>query len=101
MLFFFLSLAHLIDDTPQLSKVLKLLFPLRADWAVIGSLLGIDDDKIDAIEADQGGVSNQLRKMLREWFKCVNPEPSWKKLIDVVELIDQSKSLEIQKFLAR
>ena len=91
---------HFLGDKPKSKDVLKILSPLAKDWKFIGGLLGIKIPVLNNIKRDEEGVRDCLHAMLEEWLKQVNPQPTWKDLISVVETIDSSKAEEMKKFLA-
>ena len=84
-------------DKPELREVLKELLPLAPKWATIGALLGISEDIIDKIKANEEAVDDRLRKMLSEWLKLLDPLPTWESLVSAVEVIHQGKAKEIEK----
>ena len=83
--------------TGQLRYVLRILLPLATYWNTIGTLLGLSKPVLDEIMSNEEGVNDRLYGMLSEWFKQVDPPPSWTALADAVEVIDESKAMEIRK----
>ena len=83
-----------------MKEVFRELIPLAARWKTIGTLLGISEDTIDKIKADEEGVDDCLRKMLSEWLKAVDPPSTWRSLADAVEAIDLSKTQKMRNNLA-
>ena len=79
-----------------MKDVLKELLPLATDWSTIGALLGIEEHILDKIKSEEDRVHDQLRKMLSEWLRQVDPAPSWKDLADAVESVDSAKAQEIK-----
>ena len=82
--------------TPELRDTFKKTLPLAAEWKTIGTLLGIQENTLDIIQVDEHGARNQLRKMLSEWLKQVDPPPTWAALADAVEVVDELKAKEIR-----
>ena len=58
--------------------------------------LNIEDHILEKIASDVYGVDNQLRKMLSEWFKQVDPSPNWDDLADAIEIIDSNKATKLK-----
>lgn len=90
----------IIGDKPKLRNIFKDLLPLAKDWKTIGGLLGVERHVLDNIRRDEEGVRDCLHAMLSEWLKQVDPQPSWKDIVEAVEQIDSSKAEEIKYHLA-
>lgn len=77
-------------DTPSL-KDLMTEFYTNANfdmWENIGIMLGINDGKLNRIKTDYAGDSKScLREMLREWLKIIEPPPSWRAIVDALEVL--------------
>ena len=57
-----------------------------AEWEDIGVELEFDGDVLNNIKADNPKDNNAcLRQLFTRWLKHVNPEPSWKAIIEAVE----------------
>ena len=89
-----------IDDKPKLKVVFKKLLPLAKDWMTIGGLLGVERYILSNIKTDEEGVQDCLHAMLSEWLKQVDPPPTWKELVDAVEVVDLSKAKELRQHIA-
>ena len=77
---------------------LKFLLPIAADWQNIGVFLQLPDSDLKQIESDYSGRCRDcVREMIRKWLKQVNPEPSWKRLAEAVEIIDSAIAEKIVK----
>lgn len=94
-------IACVLDDQPKFKDVLKRLMPLASNWKIIGGLLGVERHVLDNIKRDEDDVRDCLYAMLSEWLKQVDPQPTWKDIIDAVEEVDSSKAEEIRRYIAR
>ena len=70
--------------------------PIAAEWKNIGILLHIPSNSLDEIAANETEARSRLREMLIEWLKCINPQPSWGQLIDVLKPFNQAKAAELR-----
>lgn len=66
--------------------------PLASEWHNIGTLLDISEEELDTIEKDNQGSKNCLREMIKAWLKMVDPEPTWDRLVEAVDVIDQKRA---------
>ena len=74
---------------PEISSALKLLLPIASKWQNIGVLLGVPIEIVDAIKYEnRHSYSMCLIEMLTYWLKQVDPPPTWKDLIEAIELFD-------------
>ena len=85
---------------PKLKDVFHKLLPLATNWKNIGALLGISNDKLQAIRCDEQHIHDCLREMISEWLKTTDPQPTWNNLADAVKPFDPSKAKEIQNSVA-
>ena len=74
----------------DLKTLMQDLAPIARDWEDIGVYLGIDDGTLSTIKAEEPTMRGRLREMLRAWLKRVDPQPTWRDLIDAVNYIDES-----------
>ena len=72
----------LLDD---LSKVRTELFEVQTKWYDIGLDLGLPVSTLETIKQECQDIPECLRKMIQEWLKMIDPQPSWRKLIDVLQ----------------
>ena len=72
------------------------LFPLSAQWKTIGTLLGVPENVLERIKADEDSVQDRLQKVLSEWLKQVDSRPTWAALAEAVEPVNQAKSHKIK-----
>lgn len=93
-------LITLIDDKPELKDLFRQLYPLADHWENIGCLLGIKQHALKRIKKDEENVHDRLQEMLSEYLKQVDPLPTWKNIIDTVDIIDSSKAKEMNANLA-
>ena len=91
----------MLDDQPKLKDVLKRLISLASNWKTIGGLLGVERHVLDNIKKDEDDVRDCLHAMLSEWLKQVDPQPTWKDIVDAIEEVDSSKAEEIRRYIAR
>lgn len=79
--------ADLTIASLNFKDVYAILLPLAAHWKKIGSLLNIDGNTLDTIEADVrgGDVQECLLSMLRWLYKQAAPEQT--KLIDLLAAV--------------
>ena len=87
-------------DKPKLSKALKELLPLAANWKTIGGLLDINKDILDQIQRDEVGVTDCLHEMLFKWLKKIDPQPTWTDIADAIEYFDEQIAKNIRQRLA-
>ena len=78
-----------------------MLLPLAIDWKIIGTLLEIKDHDICMIESNERRDQDRLRAMLALWHKQIDPQHTWKDILDAVETVNQSKGQEIRQHLAQ
>jgi len=72
------------DSNLKLPILFKVLLPMAKEWKNIGSLLEVPDDVLDRIEHDYAKAVDNLREMLKEWLKRVDPPPSWNSVAEAV-----------------
>lgn len=87
---------HVVQEQPELKDVFGELFPLSAQWKTIGTLLGVPENVLERIKADEDSVQDRLQKVLSEWLKQVDSRPTWAALAEAVEPVDQAKSHKIK-----
>ena len=85
------------DDKPELRRLFRELYPLAPHWKSIGTLLGVPDHTLDMIEKEEKEVPECLRRTLCQWLRQVDPVPTWKEVIEAIEIIDAQKAMEISK----
>ena len=74
-------------STSDLSTVLSRLGPACSKWYLIGCLLGIDVGVLEAIKKDYRDISMDcLVTLLTTWLRGVDPNPTWKALVDVLRV---------------
>ena len=95
-----LLLITFIDDKPELKDLFRQLYPLAAHWENIGCLLGIQQHALNRINRDKESVHDRLQVMLFEYLNQVDPSPTWKNIIDAVDIIDSAKAKEMNANLA-
>ena len=83
-----LTIKHMAD-------VCKYLLPLRARWKIIGTLLCVEQNTLDAIKADSDNCGEMLTGLIAEWLKRREPPPTWQALADAVQHISPDKAKEI------
>ena len=67
----------------------------------IGGLLGVESSILRKIRHEEQTANDCLQEMLDEWLQMRNPAPTWKVLVDAVEVVDKGKAQEIQERIAR
>ena len=79
------------------TEVYEVLLPrMAAKWMNIGVLLNIDYEKLEKIEADDKDSEDCLLKMIVQWLKCVDPEPTWNALVKSVEKFNPTLAKDIR-----
>ena len=91
----------IVENKPKLREIYRQLYPLATKWKDIGTLLGISKPLVDKISSEQERVHECLQEMLSEWLKQIDPSPTWKELIDTLEVVDPAKAKEIADSLAQ
>lgn len=86
----------MVGEKPKLSKVFRKLLPISKHWKNIGTLLDLPSGTLEGLAVDEPDVQSQLRAMLNEWLKQVNPPPTWSQLADAVEPFDKAKAGELR-----
>lgn len=71
-----------LDD---LSKVRNELHEVRARWYDIGLELGLPVSTLDTIKQECQDNTECLRRILQEWLKMIDSQPSWRTLINVLQ----------------
>lgn len=73
------------DDIPKLKDLVIELNDIATVWQNLGIQLGLTAQELQLIaKTNPFDIKAQLRLMLVEWLKKVNPRPSWKALIDAL-----------------
>ena len=74
-----------MDDIPKLRDLLDALQEKAAKWSSIGVQLNLSPDELDTIRADSDGVVECLTGVLRKWQSKIDPQPTWKAVIEVLK----------------
>ncbi len=69
----------------DLAKVRMELVEVQTKWYDIGLDLGLPVNTLETIKQECQDTPECLRKMLFEWLKMIDLQPSWKSLIDVLQ----------------
>ena len=69
----------------DLSIVRSELHEVRAKWYDIGLDLGLPVSTLDTILQQCQDNTECLRRMVQEWLKTTDPQPSWRTLINVLQ----------------
>ena len=69
----------------DLAKVRMELVDVQTKWYDIGLDLGLPVSTLETIRQECQDTAECLRKMLLEWLKMIDLQPSWKNLIDVLQ----------------
>ena len=72
-------------STDDLSKVRGELFQVQVKWYDIGLDLGLPVNTLETIRQECQDLGECLRKMILEWLKAVDLQPTWRKLVDVLQ----------------
>lgn len=75
--------------------MLKVLSLLAADWHNIGIFLDVPEEKLVTIKKDDSQSDDCLRDMLVTWLN-LDPEPSWDKVAEAVEVKYPNKAAKIR-----
>ena len=84
--------VHVGANKPTLRSLMKYRNKIAPRWHDLGLQLLPEEytDKLDVIQADHhNSVENCCDKMFQHWL-AVDTEANWNKLIDALELIQQS-----------
>ena len=74
---------------------MQFLFPVASKWYFIGLWIGVDENELDKIAADNQNESNMcLLKTLKMWLKMVQPKPSWFTIVDALKGVQEGKLAE-------
>lgn len=77
---------------PALNTVYRSLYPLRAQWKTLGTLLNIERGTLEAIEKDNRGTTEDcLSTMVRH----IAPPATWQVLYEAVQYIDLNQAQRI------
>ena len=78
-----------VADNPlsadDLAKVRMELVDVQTRWYDIGLDLGLPVNTLETIRQECQDTAECLRKMLHEWLKTIDLQPSWNTLIDVLQ----------------
>ena len=75
----------------DLAEVVNEVFNARAKWYDIGLNLGVPVGTLNAIRVQyRDNPQDCLREVLMVWLKAVDPQPTWKALVDAL----QSKAVD-------
>ena len=76
----------MLQSTPLLKDLSNLVTPdYAAHWNIIGSLLGIENPKLQIIKHDIGSNAiNCLTEVWGVWLET-NGDASWKNVLDVID----------------
>lgn len=78
-----------------LPTLLEELLPLAYSWHNIGTILGIPEGELNKIKRDNFNQSDDcLREMISKWLKMIDPEPTWDRLVNAVEKINEKKKAQ-------
>lgn len=69
---------------------------LAADWQNIGALLELPPTQLQAIRQDNPNAIHCMREMLEVWLNREQPPPSWDRLIEAVEILDETKAKQLR-----
>ena len=94
-----ITILHL-GAKPLIKDAFKELYSIASKWKAIGTLLGIDSDVLERVKQDEEEAHDRLQKMLTEWLKLVHPPPTWKHLLEAVQVIDKQKAQQISSRIA-
>ena len=86
-------MAFNTDIKKDYTSVLSGVQCLSAKWRKIGVDLGVSYDEIEAIEGNRKNTDDILVDLLAAWLRRESegqPEPTWKKLCEVVSTIDKT-----------
>ena len=77
----------------HLSTVLNEIHDARTKWYYIGLELKLDVSTLKAIEFKYSDSKDCLREVIMEWLKAVDPEPTWRNLVDALRrpVVEESK----------
>ena len=80
-----LFLSPVAPVKPKLKELMRELKTKAANWEDIGVELEVDDGDRRQIKSDNPGDSKScLRELLTKWLQRVDPQPSWKDIVETV-----------------
>ena len=80
----------------KLKEIFLCLYPLRAHWQTIGTILNVDKGTLATIRADNDSAEDRLNGIITTWLRQISPPPTWNLLADAVKVIDPNRSEEIK-----
>ena len=61
---------------------------LSSIWEDVGLCLGLSPESLDIIKRDNPSDSRScFREMIKQWFRRVDPPPSWGAIIEAVDVL--------------
>ena len=92
-----------MDDLPAMIRELT---DVAARWRNIGILLGIPDNRLEAIQLLVGRPQDHLREMLTTWLRknyevTQFGEPTWAKVVDAVNVSAGGENSDLAMKIAK
>ena len=69
----------------DLAVALEEVYDARSKWYDIGIMLKIPVSTLNSIRAQYHDPKDALREMLTVWLNSVDPKPTWRALVDVLQ----------------
>ena len=92
---YFLHCAEHLYKDPALKELLRVSKHVSNCWMQFAVELGLKPEKVDAIDAENGSISNKCYSVLNTWLKSLQ-HPCWcevAKALEMVDLVQMSKNV--------
>ena len=87
---------ELSPKTLSTGLVYRSLYPLRAHWKTLGTLLNIEYGTLEAIETNERTTENCLSALVAQWLDCNTPLATWQELYEAVNTINPNEAQRIR-----
>ena len=81
----------IVNTTPSLKDLAELItLQYAVNWKLIGTLLGLSNNTLEIIEAENKKVTDCCNKMFSVWLDT-HIDASWKKLLSAIETLHKGE----------
>ncbi len=86
-----------LETKPRLLVLCRELQVLSQRWREVGDYLELAEEELENAQSSGSTPSDCLKSMLKVWLRRVDPPPTWKAILEVVEFLNPELALKLKQ----